>query len=110
MADLTPGVHEFAPEEFIELVQQYDQFSITYGSESFIGIRVPAKWVKMVDTALGLACLTCRDNRKRDGHLFEIYGNKFIFDIGFNADHPSGKLKTDHCGNEFLVSMWNEPK
>ena len=110
MTDLTPGIHEFLPAELIELIQQYDHFSITYGHESFMQIRVPTRWVKMAATDRGLACLTCRDKRKRDGHLFEIYGNKFIFDIGFNADRPSGKLKTERCGDEFLISMWNEAK
>ena len=57
------------------------------------------------DGSFGANCLTCRDKRKKDGHLFEIHGNKFIFDIGFNADHPVGKLKTDLCGEEFIVSM-----
>ena len=106
MIDLTPGIHEFGPEEFLELVQQYDQFSITVGRESFIQIRVPSKWVKLEPGTFGASCLTCRNKRKRDGHLFEIYGSKFIFDVGFNADHPVGKLKTDTCGDEFVVSMW----
>lgn len=106
MTDLTPGVHEFIPTEFLELVQQYDQFSITIGETSFMQIRVPTKWAKVERDKFGDTYFTCRNKRKRDGHLFVIYGDKFIFDYECRPDRLDGKLKTNLGDCEFDVSMW----
>ncbi len=109
MIELTPGTtYELKPAELLSLIQQYDYFMVTHGAESFLQIRVPTKWVKLEKGLNGFDYLTCRDKRKRDGHLFEIYGNKFFFEAGYNADHPSGKLKSDFSDAVFFVSMWNK--
>ena len=95
MIELTPGTtYVLEPaDHLLRLIQQYDYFTITYGAESFLQIRVPTKWVRLEKGLNGFDYLTCRDKRKRDGHLFEIYGNKFFFETGYNVDHLSGKLK-----------------
>lgn len=110
MIELTPGTtYILEPaDNLFRLIRQYDYFTITCGAESFLQIRVPTKWVRLEKGLNGFDYLTCRDKRKRDGHLFEIYGNKFFFEAGYNADHPSGKLKSDFCDDVFFVSMWNK--
>ena len=106
MVELTSGVHEFKPAELARLIRQYDYFMITYGNESFLRIRVPTKWVKIEKDPDGASYFTCRNKRKRDGHLFEVHGNKFFFDVGYNADRLSGQLRTDLSGVNYFVSMW----
>lgn len=110
MIELTPGTtYVLEPaDHLLRLIQQYDYFTITYGAESFLQIRVPTKWVRLEKGLNGFDYLTCRDKRKRDGHLFEIYGNNFFFETGYNVDHLSGKLKSDFCDDVFFVSMWNK--
>lgn len=110
MPDLTLGTtYVLEPaDNLLRLIQQYDYFMITYGIESFLQIRVPTKWVKLEVGEDGVSYLTCRNKRKRDGHLFEIYGNKFFFEVGYNADCLKGKLKSDLSEEFFFVSMWNK--
>ncbi len=108
MTDLTPGVHEFKPAELAKLIRQYDHFMITSGNESFLQIRIPAKWVKLERNSEGVNYFTCRNKRKRDGHLFEIHGNKFFFDVGYNADRLSGQLKTDLSDTNYFISLWKK--
>ncbi len=106
MASLDLGVHEFKPEDFLKLVQQHDDFTIVCGSKSYLQIHVPTKWVQLGKTTRGTDYLTCRNKRKRDGHLFKIYGSKFVFEITDTAHGLSGVLKTDRSDDEFVVSMW----
>ena len=109
MSVLNVGTHEFTPAQFVELVQQYDQFSIRDGDKSFLMIRVPSKWVKAETGAAGETYVTCRNKRKRDGHLFEINGDKIIFDVDDTTDGLDGKIKTDFGDDAFRVAMWNVP-
>ena len=106
MASLTVGVREFKPDELAKLIKQYDCFMITHGSKSFLQIRVPSRWVKLEMGPDGVSYLACRNKRKRDGHLFEIYGNKFIFDVDHNDGRLSGHFKTDLDGTDYYIVMW----
>ena len=109
MTELAIGTtYELKPTELLRLIQQYDYFMVTYGIESFLQIRVPTKWVKLEKGLNGFDYLTCRDKRKRDGHLFVINGNKFFFEVGCNVDHPGGKIRSDFSDTVFFVSMWNK--
>lgn len=109
MANLTTGTHEFSPDELVRLIKRYDSFMITVGSKSFFQIRIPTRWLKLEMGNDGVSYLTCRNKRKRDGHLFEIYGNKFIFDIDHNNGKLSGHLKTDLDGTDYYVVVWGSP-
>lgn len=106
MASLTIGIHEFRPDELVGLIKRYDCFMITEGGRSFMQIRVPTRWVKLEMGNDGISYLTCRNKRKRDGHLFEIYGNKFIFDVDRNGDRLSGHLKSDLNEEKYYIVMW----
>lgn len=107
---LSIGTHEFTTAKFAELVQQYDQFMIECsGSNSLMQIRVPSKWVKLGEKSDGSLYLTCRNKRKRDGHLFEIYGSKFIFNVARNDDRLSGQFKSDLDDVDYYVAMWKTP-
>lgn len=108
MTNFEPGRYEFTPAKFVELTQQYDQFSIQCGSAaSFMQIRVPSKWVKLERGVAGKEFITCRNKRKRDGHLFEINGGKVIYEIADNAGGLAGRLRTDIDDSDFYVSMWS---
>ena len=108
MTNFEPGRYEFTPAKFVELTQQYDQFSIRSGDDSsFVLIRVPTKWVKLERGAAGEDFITCRNKRKRDGHLFEINGGKVIYEIADNAGGLAGRLRTDIDDSDFYVSMWS---
>lgn len=110
MTVLSIGTHEFTPAKFVELVQQYDQFMIECsGSNSLMQIRVPSKWVKLGEKSDGSLYLTCRNKRKRDGHLFEIYGNKLIFNVVRSDDRLSGQFKSDLDDADYYVAMWKTP-
>ena len=102
MANLTIGAHEFKPSELVKLIKQYDCFMISQGGKSFLQIRV----VKLEMGTDGVSYITCRNKRKRDGHLFEIYGNKFVFDVDHNSGRLSGHLKTDLDEADYYVVMW----
>ena len=106
MANLTLGTHEFGPDELVKLIKQYDCFMISLGSKSFLQIRIPSSWVKLEMAANGASYLTCRDKRKKDGHLFKIYANKFIFDIDHNNGRLSGSFKSDLDETSYYVVMW----
>lgn len=106
MASLTVGTHEFTPDGLVKLIKQYDCFMITHGSKSFLQIRVPTRWVKLEMGHDGVSYLTCRNKRKRDGHLFEIYGNKFIFNIDHNSGKLSGHFKSDLDETDYYVVVW----
>lgn len=106
MASLTTGIHEFTPDELAKLIKQYDCFMITQGSKSFLQIRVPTRWVKLEMGHDGVSYITCRNKRKRDGHLFEIYGNKFIFNIDHNSGKLSGHFKSDLDETDYYVVVW----
>lgn len=100
MTNFEPGRYEFTLDKFVGLVQQYDQFSIRSGDDSsFVLIRVPTKWVKLEQGAAGEDFITCRNKRKRDGHLFEIKNT-----IG----GLEGYLKSDLGEAVFYVSMWSD--
>ena len=100
MTNFEPGRYEFTLNKFVGLVQQYDQFSIRSGDDSsFVLIRVPTKWVKLEQGAAGEDFITCRNKRKRDGHLFEIKST--IGGLG-------GYLKSDLGEAVFYVSMWSD--
>lgn len=107
MSVLSVGTHEFTPAQFVELIKQYEQFSILCGGKSFLMIRVPSKWVKTEAGAAGETYVTCRNKRKRDGHLFEINGDKIIFNVDDTTDGLIGKIKTDLGDDAFRVAMWN---
>lgn len=110
MTDMTNfelGRYEFTLDKFVELVHQYDQFSIRSGDDSsFAMIRVPTKWIKIEQGAAGEDFITCRNKRKRDGHLFEINGDKVTFDIKTTIGGLEGYLKSDLGEAVFYVSMW----
>lgn len=109
MTNFEPGSYEFTPAKFVELIQQYDQFSIRSGDDSsFVLIRVPTKWVKLEQGAAGEDFITCRNKRKRDGHLFKINGDKVTFEIADNAGGLAGRIRTDIDDSDFYVSMWSE--
>lgn len=109
MTNFEPGRYEFTPAKFVELTQQYDQFSIQCGgAASFMKIRVPSKWVKLEHGAAGEEFITCRNKRKRDGHLFEINGKNVIYEIANNAGGLDGRIRTDLDDSVFYVSMWSE--
>lgn len=109
MTNLEPGRYEFTPAEFVKLTQQYDQFSIRSGDESsFAMIRVPTKWVKLEQGAAGEDFITCRDKRKRDGHLFEINGDKVTYEVTSTVGGLDGYLKSDLGEAVFYVSMWSD--
>lgn len=109
MTNFEPGRYEFTPAKFVELTQQYDQFSIQCGgAASFMQIRVPSKWVKLEHGAAGEEFITCRNKRKRDGHLFEINGKNVIYEIANNAGGLDGRIRTDLDDSVFYVSMWSE--
>ena len=109
MTNLEPGRYEFTPAEFVKLTQQYDQFSIRSGDESsFAMIRVPTKWVKLEQGAAGEDFITCRDKRKRDGHLFEINGDKVTYEVTSTVGGLDGHLKSDLGEAVFYVSMWSD--
>lgn len=108
MTNFEPGRYEFTPAKFVELIQQYDQFSIRSGDDSsFVLIRVPTKWVKLERGAAGEDFITCRNKRKRDGHLFEINGDKVTFEIKNTIGGLEGYLKSDLGEAVFYVSMWS---
>ena len=108
MADFEPGSHELLINDLIKLIQQYDSFSITCGIGSFLQIRVPTRWVKAEADTQGIGYITCRNKRKRDGHLFKICGNKFTLNV-LNAVEADGRLEgTLSSGNSaiaFFVTM-----
>ena len=106
MVNPTMGVHEFTPDELVKLIKQYDCFMISQGGKSFLQIRVPSRWVKLEMGVDGVSYITCRNKRKRDGHLFEIYGNKFVFDVDHNSGRLSGHIKTDLDEADYYVVMW----
>ncbi len=109
MTNFEPGRYEFTLDKFVGLVQQYDQFSIRSGDDSsFALIRVPTKWVKLEHGAAGEDFITCRNKRKRDGHLFEINGDKVTFEIKNTIGGLEGYLKSDLGGAVFYVSMWSD--
>ena len=109
MTNFEPGRYEFTLDKFVGLVQQYDQFSIRSGDDSsFVLIRVPTKWVKLEQGAAGEDFITCRNKRKRDGHLFEINGDKVTFEIKSAIGGVEGYRKSDLGGAEFYVWMWSE--
>lgn len=109
MTNFEPGRYEFTPAKFVELIQQYDQFSIRSGDDSsFVLIRVPTKWVKLERGVAGEDFITCRNKRKRDGHLFKINGDKVTFEIADNAGGLAGRIRTDIDDSDFYVSMWSE--
>lgn len=109
MSILSVGTHEFKPTELAKLIQQYDSFMITYGHKSFLQIRVPTRWVKLEMGHDGVNYLTCRNKRKRDGHLFELYGNKFVFDVDHNDGRLSGRLKSDLDETNYYVVLLGKP-
>lgn len=109
MAILTTGIHEFTPDELVGLVKRYDSLMITLGNRSFFQIRIPTRWLKLEMSKDGVSYLTCRNKRKRDGHLFEIYGNKFIFNIDHNSGKLSGHLKTDLDETDCYIVVWGSP-
>lgn len=109
MAAITIGTHEFEPIELAALIKRYDSLLITLGNRSFFQIRIPTRWLKLEMGKDGVSYLTCRNKRKRDGHLFEIYGNKFIFDIDHNNGKLSGHLKTDLDGTDYYLVVWGSP-
>lgn len=106
MPNLTTGIHEFTPDELVKLIKQYDCFMITQGSKSFLQIRVPTRWIKLEMGHDGVSYLTCRNKRKRDGHLFEIYGNKFTFNVDHNSGKLSGHFKADLDETDYYVVVW----
>ncbi len=107
MTNFEPGRYEFTLDKFVGLVKQYDQFSIRSGDDSsFVLIRVPTKWVKLEQGAAGEDFITCRNKRKRDGHLFEINGDKVTFEIKNTIGGLEGYLKSDLGEAVFYVSMW----
>lgn len=112
MTDMTNfecGRYEFTLDKFVGLVQQYDQFSIRSGDDSsFALIRVPTKWVKIEKGAANEDFITCRNKRKRDGHLFEINGDKVTFEIKNTIGGLEGYLKSDLGEAAFYVSMWSD--
>lgn len=109
MTNFEPGRYEFTPAKFVELTQQYDQFLIHCGgAASFMQIRVPSKWVKLEHGVAGEEFITCRNKRKRDGHLFKINGDKVTFEIADNAGGLAGRIRTDIDDSDFYVSMWSE--
>lgn len=109
MTNFEPGRYEFTLDKFVGLVQQYDQFSIRSGDDSsFALIRVPTKWVKLEQGAAGEDFITCRNKRKRDGHLFEINGDKVTFEIKNTIGGLEGYLKSDLGEAAFYVSMWSD--
>ena len=59
MIELTPGTtYVLEPaDHLLRLIQQYDYFTITYGAESFLQIRVPTKWVRLEKGLNGLIIL-----------------------------------------------------
>lgn len=109
MTNFEPGRYEFTLDKFVGLVQQYDQFSIRSGDDSsFVLIRVPTKWVKLEQGVAGEDFITCRNKRKRDGHLFEINGDKVSFEIKSTIGGLEGYLKSDLGEAVFYVSMWSD--
>ena len=109
MTSFECGQYKFTLDKFVELVQQYDQFSIRSGDDSsFAMIRVPTKWVKIEKGAAGEDFITCRNKRKRDGHLFEINGDKVTYEIKSTVGGLEGYLKSDLGEAAFYVSMCSD--
>lgn len=86
MANLALGTHEFKPDEMIGLIRQYDFFMLSFGDDPLLQIRVPTRWVRLEMANNSVSYLTCRDKRKRDGHLFKISANKFVLTLTITAD------------------------
>lgn len=106
MANLALGTHEFKPDEMIGLIRQYDFFILSFGDDPLLQIRVPTRWIRLEMANNGVSYLTCRDKRKRDGHLFKISANKFVFDVDHNSGRLSGNFKSDLNETNLYVVMW----